>query len=245
MLRDWQEETKKRVAFIENMLKESGAAGVVFGNSGGKDSALVGILCRMATPNVLGIIMPCATKSNYEMDLKHAQLVAQKYKIDTKTVDLTELKELFSKILGNEFYDKITGNALSNINPRLRMITLYAVAQSLGYIVAGTGNRSEITMGYFTKWGDGACDFNPIADLTVTEVYEYLTFLGAPKEIIQKPPSAGLWEGQTDEQELGMTYKQIDDYLLYGKADVKVKNKIENLKRKTEHKRQMPRFYTG
>lgn len=120
------------------------------------------------------------------------------------------------------------------------MTTLYLVAQTEGCLVAGTGNKSENTMGYFTKWGDGGYDFNPIGDLTVREVYDFLRYLDAPQSVIDKKPSAGLWEGQTDEQELGMSYAEIDDYILFGKASPETKKKIDDIFRKNEHKRKMP-----
>lgn len=243
MLRDWKSETEKRVEFIKKVLQESGAEGVIFGNSGGKDSALVGILCRKACENTLGIIMPCGSKVNLTIDREHALLVAGEFDIKTEEIDLSGIKELFSDKLSKAF-DNISSLALANINPRLRMTTLYAVAQSKGYLVAGTGNKSEITMGYFTKWGDGACDFNPIADLTVTEVYEYLRFLGAPDVIINKPPSAGLWEGQTDEAEMGITYREIDEYLLNGKASPEVIEKVQAAFNRTQHKRMLPKKYS-
>ena len=245
MLRDWKAENEKRVSFIRDVLLDSGANGIVYGNSGGKDSTLVGMLCRQATENTLGLIMPCVSKSNYSTDREHALLVAEKYKIRTVEVDLGDVKTLLSENLGAAFNTIITSFALANINPRLRMIALYAVAQSLGYLVVGTGNRSEATMGYFTKWGDGANDFNPIGDLTVTEIYEFLEYLGAPQEIIKKAPSAGLWEGQTDEQEMGITYKEIDDYLLHGIASAENAKKIEMINSRTQHKREMPRCYCG
>ena len=123
------------------------------------------------------------------------------------------------------------------------MTTLYANGQSRGYLVAGTGNASERYMGYFTKWGDGAFDFNPIADLTVTEVYEFLRYLKAPAAIIDKAPSAGLYEGQTDEAEMGIRYAQIDRYLLEGEADPKATEKIERAHSASLHKLGMANVY--
>ena len=117
-----------------------------------------------------------------------------------------------------------------NINPRLRMTTLYALGQARGYLVAGTGNLDEATLGYFTKWGDGAHDFNPIADLTVGEIYEHLRYLGAPSTIIEKAPSAGLYQGQTDEQETGIKYADVDKYLRGEQIPDEVRQKIEKMK---------------
>lgn len=234
-MRDYKQEFEKRVAFIKDILKESHASGIVFGNSGGKDCALVGILCKAACENTVGIILPCSSKRNYEEDTKDALAVANKFNIKTETLDVTPIKTA----LLNELEKIATPNsvALTNIAPRLRMTSLYAYAASNNMLVAGTGNRSEVYVGYFTKWGDGGHDFNPIFDLTVTEVYEFLEYLGAPEVIIKKAPSAGLFEGQTDEDDMGVKYSDIDNYLLYGKGEPEIIEKIENMHRRTEHKR--------
>ena len=120
------------------------------------------------------------------------------------------------------------------------MITLYAIAAAENRLVAGTGNRSEAYMGYFTKWGDGAYDFNPISDLTVQEIYEFLRYLGAPESIITKAPSAGLFEGQTDEAEMGVKYADIDRLLLTGQTDPAAKVIIDRYHNRSQHKRRMP-----
>ena len=200
MSRDYARETEKRVAFLKKALENSGAKGFVYGNSGGKDSALVGILCRMASENTLGVVMPCSSARNYGEDRDDGLDVARQFDIATIEVDLTAVKEAELKAISA--VQEIADMAAGNIAPRLRMTTLYTIAQSRGCLVAGTGNRSEAYVGYFTKWGDGAYDINPIADLTVGEIYEFLRYLNAPANIISKAPSAGLFEGQTDEQEI-------------------------------------------
>nr|WP_122012697.1 NAD(+) synthase [Maliibacterium massiliense] len=240
-MRDYAMELEKRVAFIQRCVREAGAKGVVYGNSGGKDSALVGILCRRACDDVLGVMMPCQSKRNFEEDMRDALAVAERFDIPTVTVDLTPAKEAMEGALSS--CADLSGMAGANINPRLRMSALYAIAQSRGALVAGTGNRSERVMGYFTKWGDGACDFNPIADLTVTEVYAFLRYLSAPESIIAKAPSAGLFEGQTDEQEMGITYSEIDNYLLHGQGDARTVAKIEGARARGAHKTRMPLAY--
>ncbi|MEE1505144.1 MAG: NAD(+) synthase, partial [Acutalibacteraceae bacterium] len=202
-MRDYKAEFENRVEFIKSVLADSGAKGIVYGNSGGKDSALVGILCKAACENTVGIIMPCSTKRNYDEDVVDAKEVAQQYSIETRTVDLTPVKEAEINALAG--ITELNNSALSNMAPRIRMLTLYAIAASENRLVAGTGNRSEAYVGYFTKWGDGAHDFNPIADLTVTEIYEFLRYLNAPEFIIKKAPSAALFDGQTDESEMGVT----------------------------------------
>jgi NAD+ synthase len=242
-MRDYREEFEKRVDFIKGVLKNSGAAGIVYGNSGGKDSALVGILCKAACPNTVGIIMPCASKRNFGEDRDDGIAVAEQFDIETRTIDLTSVREAELEALKG--ITDANPSAVTNIAPRLRMITLYAVAASENMLVAGTGNRSEYYMGYFTKWGDGACDLNPIRDLTATEVFEFLRYLDAPAHIIEKAPSAGLFEGQTDEAEMGVTYKAIDDYLLYGIVSEKDAAVIDRYHSRSEHKRTGTAVYQG
>ncbi len=265
-MRDWARETQSRVDFIKQVIKEAGASEIVFGNSGGKDCALVGILCRMACENVIGVIMPCGSKRNYGSDKDDAIALASKFGIKTLVVDLTPARDALLKGIeesswltpdetmpdetkpdetkpGNIGSVKISPLALSNINPRLRMTALYTLAQSRGALVAGTGNRSETYMGYFTKWGDGAYDFNPISDLTVREVYAYLRYLGAPDSIIAKAPSAGLFEGQTDESDMGVTYEAIDSFLLDGVCSQEDLAIIERYHSRSAHKRKLARLY--
>ena len=234
-MRDYKAEFENRVEFIKSVLADSGAKGIVYGNSGGKDSALVGILCKAACENTVGIIMPCSTKRNYDEDAVDAKEVAQQYSIETRTVDLTPVKEAEINALAG--ITELNNSALSNMAPRIRMLTLYAIAASENRLVAGTGNRSEAYVGYFTKWGDGAHDFNPIADLTVTEIYEFLRYLHAPEFIIKKAPSAALFDGQTDEREMGVTYAELDAYIS-GETVTEDKSAIiEKLHIASEHKR--------
>ena len=233
--RDWQAEYEGRVAWIRDLVQSSGCKGIVFGNSGGKDSALVGILCKAACENTVGIIMPCASKRNYGEDAEDGRALAEQYGIEIRTVDLTAVREQELKAL--EGVSELNDAAVTNIAPRLRMTTLYTIAAAESRLVAGTGNRSEIYMGYFTKWGDGASDFNPIADLTATEVFAFLRWLNAPAHIVEKAPSAGLFEGQTDESEMGVTYRAIDTWLQEGTAEEKDLAVIERYHTRSEHKR--------
>ena len=234
-MRDYQTEFEQRVAYIRRKLAEAHADGIVFGNSGGKDSALVGILCKAACDNTLGVIMPCASKRNYGEDADDGRALAAQFGIETRVVDLTAVREAELRAL--EGVAALNDMALTNIAPRLRMTTLYAIGAAENRLVAGTGNRSELYMGYFTKWGDGASDFNPIADLTATEVFAFLRFLGAPASIVEKAPSAGLFEGQTDEAEMGVTYAAIDGYLLRGEVDAHDKAILDRYHSRSEHKR--------
>ena len=233
--RDWKAEFENRVAWIRNLVESAGVKGIVFGNSGGKDSALVGILCKAACENTVGIIMPCASKRNYGEDAEDGRALAEQFGIEARVVDLTAVREQELKAL--EGVSELNDAAVTNIAPRLRMTTLYTIAAAEGRLVAGTGNRSEIYMGYFTKWGDGASDFNPIADLTATEVFDFLCWLNAPAHIVEKAPSAGLFEGQTDESEMGVTYRAIDTWLQEGTAEEKDLAVIERFHSRSEHKR--------
>lgn len=237
-MRDWQWETENRVAFIRSLLEKSGAKGIVFGNSGGKDCALVGILCKMACENTVSVMMPCGSSVNFTTDLQDATALCEKFGIENRIVDLTKVKEAHVEALSPAA--TLNSQALTNIAPRLRMTTLYAIGAAEGRLVAGTGNRSERFMGYFTKWGDGGFDFNPITDLVVGEVFDFLRYLGAPSSIIEKAPSAGLFEGQTDEKEMGVTYAAIDEYILTGKASDQDRAIIERYHARAGHKLVLP-----
>ena len=234
-MRDYRAEFEGRVAWIRQLVRSSGCAGIVFGNSGGKDSALVGILCKAACENTLGVIMPCASKRNYGEDADHGAELAERFGIEGRTVDLSGAHATLREALSAAA--ELNSQALTNLAPRLRMTALYALAAAENRLVAGTGNRSEIHMGYFTKWGDGACDFNPISDLTATEVFEFLEYLGAPRCIIDKAPSAGLYEGQTDEADMGVSYAAIDAYITTGQASDADRAVIDRYHAVTAHKR--------
>ena len=236
MIRNWEKEYEERVEWIRALTEKSGVKGIVFGNSGGKDSALVGILCKAACDNTVGILLPCASRRNYGMDADDGRELAEQFHIETRLIDLSPVREAMLSSL--EGVTEMTDIALVNLAPRLRMTALYAVAAAENRLVAGTGNRSEAYMGYFTKWGDGAHDFNPISDLTATEVFDFLRWLKAPASIIEKAPSAGLFDGQTDEAEMGVSYAAIDRYLLTGEAEEHDLAIMERYHRRSEHKRQ-------
>lgn len=234
-MRDYKQEFESRVNFIRELLAASGAKGIVFGNSGGKDCALVGILCKAACENTLGLILPCSSRRNYELDANDGRALADKFHIETRLLDVSPVKEaLLAQLAG---VTEVSHMADVNIAPRLRMTALYAIAASENRLVAGTGNRSEAYVGYYTKWGDGAHDFNPISDLTVREVYEFLRYLGAPACIIEKAPSAGLFDGQTDEQEMGFKYADLDEFLLTGSTNDKALDIIRRMHQGSAHKR--------
>ncbi len=242
-MRVYEKETQNRIAFIQAQVKSAGASGIVYGNSGGKDSMLVGILCKMACENTVGIILPCGSNRNYQEDMEDAKTGATQFHIDTRVIDLSGVK---TALLG-ELTPQVTLSKMgeSNIAPRLRMTTLYAVGASENRLVAGTGNRSEGHMGYFTKWGDGGYDFNVIADLTTTEIFAFLKYLKAPEFIQTKAPSAGLFDGQTDEEEMGVTYAAIDQFLENGTGEPKDLEVIQRYHNASHHKRKLPPVYGG
>lgn len=233
-MRNYQKETEERVRFIRQLLSDSKATGIVFGNSGGKDCALVGILSKMACENTVSVMLPCGSSVNFGKDLEDARKLCEHFGIENRMVDLTEVKKCAVQALDGVI--EWNSQALTNLAPRLRMTTLYAIGAAENRLVAGTGNRSERFMGYFTKWGDGGHDFNPISDLTVGEVYAFLEYLGAPRSIIEKAPSAGLFEGQTDEKEMGVSYAAVDRYILTGEADKEDRAIIERYHSRSLHK---------
>lgn len=240
-MRDCETEIRERVAFIKNLLAEAHADGIIYGNSGGKDCTLVGALCKLACENTVGVIMPCSSGRNYGSDRDDALAAGERFGIPQRTVDLTPVREALLASLDG--VAEMNAAALTNIAPRLRMTTLYAIAAAENRMVAGTGNRCEIFMGYFTKWGDGGSDFNPIADLTVSEVYELLEYLGAPESIIKKAPSAGLFEGQTDEDDMGVTYAAVADYIAGREVTDHDRAIIERYHTRSEHKRRLPKTF--
>ncbi len=210
-----------RAERISSWLREramaAGARGFVFGLSGGIDSAVVAKLCQFAFPHrVLGVTLPCYSHPQDEDD---ARLVASAFAIPVARVDLGPAFDAITESLGHairglprhvESVDIKQQLPDANLKPRLRMASLYFIANSMNYLVAGTGNRSEITLGYYTKYGDGGVDLLPIGGLLKSEVRALARDLGVPEPIITKPPTAGLWVGQTDEGEMGFTYDMLE-----------------------------------
>ena len=240
-MRNYEKEKDDRINFIQQLLASAKAKGIIFANSGGKDAALVGILCKLACDNTTGVSLPCGVSRNYGSDIDDAKLLSAQFDIKHFTISLSStLKELTQTINAKH---ALTDVAISYIAPRLRMTTVYAVANSENLLVAGTSNRSERYTGYSTKWGDGAYDFNPIADLTCTEVLEFLRYLEAPTSIIEKIPSAGLYEGQTDEEEMGVTYASLDNFLLTGQVSDHDGAIINRMHAASHHKRKPPVLY--
>jgi NAD+ synthase len=230
---------EKLVLWIKEKVAASGCRGVVLGMSGGIDSSVAAVLCQRAFPqNTLGLLMPC---HSIEEDAEHALAVADKFSITTKTVVLDGIFDAALKVLPGDTDDQDASLvARANLKARLRMLTLYYFANQLRYMVVGSGNRSELAVGYFTKYGDGGVDIMPLGNLVKAQVKELAVFLGVPQEIIDKPPSAGLWQGQTDEADLGFSYDELDRYLLTNEASDEVRKKIESMITAGDHKRQPP-----
>lgn len=227
----------KIASWIKGQVKDAKAKGIVLGLSGGIDSAVVAALSQRAVGknNVLALFMPCNSHAN---DLKDAKLIAKKLKLKTELVDLSGVYNNLLKILPGA-----PGLAKSNLKPRLRMATLYYFANKLNYLVCGTGNKSELMVGYFTKYGDGGVDILPIGSLLKRQVRALAKELNIPESIITKPPTAGLWQGQTDEGEMGITYNDLDDIL--DRMSLKKKqrlssdklSKVRRMLIRSEHKR--------
>jgi NAD+ synthase len=231
----------KLTDWIKQRVLEAKKTGIVVGLSGGIDSAVVAVLCKRAFPETtLATILPCYSS---KIDVAHAYKVSMKFEIRTELVELGPAYDLLLKIFPqDDNYHKDDKMAQANIKPRLRMISLYYLAAQLDYLVVGTGNRSEIAIGYYTKYGDGGVDILPLGNLVKRQVQELAEYLDIPREIINKPPSAGLWKGQTDEGEMGLTYNELDRYLTTGEASDIVKRKIESMIAGSAHKRAMPQI---
>jgi NAD+ synthase len=238
---------------MRRQLAATGAHGFVVGLSGGLDSAVVAHLAQLAAPgNVLAAMLPCHSDPEDERD---AAMIAKHFALATVRVDISEtydteiaaalaaLQTLPEQTRGVKPADPIRSRRpLANIKPRLRMTTLYFLANSLDYLVAGTSNRSELSIGYFTKHGDGGSDLLPIGRLVKSEVRMLARDLNVPSSIIERTPSAGLWLGQNDEEEMGFTYADLERYLEDGPQGVSpaLAMKIERLTRSSEHKRALP-----
>jgi len=244
---------EKIAGWMRQQLTASGARGFVVGLSGGLDSAVVARLAQLAAPGrVVGAILPCHSDPDDERD---AALVAKHFSLLTTRIDLAEtydalvrgaqpaLNALPEPMRATAPADPLRGRVpLANMKPRLRMTALYFLANSMNHLVAGTGNRSEASIGYFTKYGDGGVDLQPIGHLVKSEVRALARELNVPPAIIERTPSPGLWIGQTDEEEMGFSYADLQRYLEDGPQGVSpaLAMRIERLTRASDHKRTMP-----
>ena len=230
---------EKLTLWIRDKVLAAGYKGVVVGMSGGLDSSVVAVLCYRAFPqSMFGVLMPCYSSQE---DREHALATASKFSIPTKIVVLdTVFDTLLQALPGDRVDPAVSQLAQANLKSRLRMLTLYYFANQLKYMVVGAGNRSELSVGYFTKYGDGGVDILPLGNLVKGQVRELASFLGIPQQIIDKPISAGLWQGQTDEAELGFTYEELDRYLVTGEVSNELEEKIKSMIATSDHKRLPP-----
>ncbi len=256
--------TDQAVEWLRHQFNHTSARRFVVALSGGIDSAVVCGLCTRAVgaESVLAAIMPSASNPD---DAECARLVAETFEVEIVTIDLTQVAERFyesmpsreviTSALGRgsgEGWRDAESLATANVRPRLRMTTLYYLANLCGGVVVGTGNKSEASVGYFTKYGDGGVDLLPILDFYKFEVRAVAAELGVPARVIARPPSAGLWQGQTDEQELGLSYQELDQTLLaieQGDTDMVNPSTLERVRTMmsaSEHKRSpIPTFHYG
>ncbi len=236
------------VEFLRESFKKAGFSKAVLGLSGGIDSALVAYLLRdaLGKENVLAIMMPY--KSSNPDSLNHAKLVVEDLGINSKTIEITDMIDAYFK---NE--KEATSLRMGNKMARERMSILFDYSSKENALVVGTSNKTEIYLGYSTQFGDSACALNPIGDLYKTNIWDLSRYLKIPNELIEKKPSADLWEGQTDEQEMGLTYKEADQVLYRMLEENKKveevlaegfnKDLVDNIVRRmnrSEYKRRMP-----
>ena len=236
------------VEFLRESFKKAGFSKAVLGLSGGIDSALVAYLLRdaLGKENVLAIMMPY--KSSNPDSLNHAKLVVEDLKINAKSIEITDMIDAYFK---NE--KEATSLRMGNKMARERMSILFDYSSKENALVVGTSNKTEIYLGYSTQFGDSACALNPIGDLYKTNIWDLSRYLKIPNELIEKKPSADLWEGQTDEQEMGLTYKEADQVLYRMLEENKTveevlgegfnKDLVDNIVRRmnrSEYKRRMP-----
>ncbi len=235
--------------FIRDKVRDAGAKGAVLGLSGGLDSAVVAAMCARALgpERVLCIMMPDGTTPPKEMEDAHE--LAHQLEVEHMTVDIDPVLDMFRQKLGGDVHDQ----AFANVKARARMTILYYHGQIRKYLVMGTGNKSELFMGYFTKYGDGGVDYQPLGDLYKTQVRSLAADIDLPAKFIEKPPSANLLPGQTDEDDLGIAYEDLDRILLgieIGMDDDEIEERtglpateaarVRGVVTATKHKRRIP-----
>ncbi|MGZ9587184.1 ammonia-dependent NAD(+) synthetase [Paenibacillus marinisediminis] len=245
------EEVRTRVDFLKQYVKQSGTSGLLIAISGGIDSAVAAGLCKLATDELtaetgqpymtLGVFQPFGDQADIQDSYATAQAFKLEHTVETNIEDavneiVLETEQAF-KQMQNHRHISIPGKG--NVKARVRMVTQYALAFDLNLLVVGTDHASEALTGFYTKWGDGAVDITPLSSLNKRQVRQVARYLGVPASVIDKAPTAGLWEGQTDEKELGITYEENSDYLEGKPVSDEAREKIERQYKKTEHKRSM------
>ncbi len=221
--------------FLKDKLVETHMSGYVLGVSGGIDSALVAVLAKRAVKEKLFcLILPCESHAS---DQKDAVELLEKFDIPYEIIDLTATYQRMVKDMESQV-GPLSELAKNNTKVRLRMVTLYAVGQTRNSLVLGTDNMDESYTGYYTKYGDGAVDLLPIVELTKGEVFKASEMLGVTEAILKRKPSAGLFINQTDEDELGVTYEELDNFLLGKEISPASKKRIEHLHAVSAHKRE-------
>lgn len=244
-----ESEVRKRVDFLKSYVTKTGSKGLLIAISGGIDSAVATALCKRATDELtqeqgeeyktLGVFQPYGKQE----DIEHSYAVAKAF--DLKYAAETNIKEAVDKVaveVEHSLKDiglerSITPQVRGNVKARTRMVVQYALANELNLLVVGTDHASEAITGFYTKWGDGAVDITPLSTLNKRQVRMLASHLGVPQAILDKAPTAGLWEGQTDEKELGITYEANSDYLEGKEIDPAAREKLESFFLRTAHKR--------
>ncbi|MCZ7370997.1 MAG: NAD+ synthase [Candidatus Methanoperedens sp.] len=254
MNQDYHNIRDKIVAFISSKVSEAGTSGAVIGLSGGIDSTLTAYLAveALGRENVLGLLLPEKGITS-DLDIDDAKEIADILGIDHKLIEISEILASYSKVLPDFDEKNLTANG--NLKARIRMCILYYHANLMHRMVAGTGNKTELLLGYFTKYGDGGVDIEPIGGLYKTQVRGLARYMGVPAHIIDKTPTAGLWPGQTDEGELGVSY-EVADLILSKLVDEKQNvadlrkifpashvDRLVALSRINQHKRMPPQAF--
>lgn len=239
--KELEKELENAIEWIKEYVGNSGSKGIVIGNSGGKDSATVLAMAAKAIgkENVVAISMPCNSKNS---DFEDAKLVAETFGVSFIKVDLSNTYQEMEREINVQLGQELSKEATINMKPRLRMTTLYGIAQTLNYLVIGTGNLCEAMVGYTTKWGDNSSDFNPIGNFTVDEVLEIGRILGVPEKILKKAPNDGLG-GLTDEEKMGIKYSQIAEMIEMGRTDEDAQMEIIKRYKNSKHKRNLVPIY--
>ncbi|TDQ57367.1 NH(3)-dependent NAD(+) synthetase [Mesocricetibacter intestinalis] len=227
------------VDWLEQQRREYAAEGYVLGISGGIDSALAAHLLVRTSAPVQGLILPSPTTS--AQDIADARAVAQSAGCPVMELSISALYEGFMQSMAALFNQEAERQNViaGNVQARLRMTALYAYAQSHRAIVVGTDNAAEWLTGYFTKFGDGGVDVAPLLGLRKEQVYQLAKLLGVPAQIMEKAPSAGLWQGQTDETEMGVSYAEIDAFLRGERVSAEAQRQIDFWHNRSHHKRRL------